>query len=779
VTLDAPLLRGIDAAGRAAIGAAAIRTSRRAGELIYRDGDAADSLFVVATGAIELRAIRRGDDAASVVRVARPGDSFGDEAILPGLPRRATAIALVAATVDEVPIAVVQRALARAGTAGEREGRYVQRAAARDLLGQTALGRQLGEVDTELLLDGTRLERFARGVRIFEPGDRADAIYLVVEGLVQLQRDDGDRTSVSAYLARGDVFGDDEALRELPRGLAAVAAGDTWCAIVPRAVARTLGDRTPGLFAGLRRVAQQRDAGQAEVVGDAAARSTQHVFRDLYRMQMARSLLVIDQDSCVRCGHCAWSCADSHADQVSRLIRRGDKVVTSLAGQAATLLLPNTCQHCRHAACMIDCPTGAIGRDPEGEVFIRADLCTGCGNCVRACPWDNVQLALRPAAAAGATGATGKPSTGSSAAVAVKCDLCRGLAAPACVEACPTGALTRLDPMRDVAEVAAVLGRAPTAAAVTSAATTTAPTTAATTTAPTTAATTPPTTTTLARQAREAARSSGAALLIALALIAAAAGARFHDGAGARVRLAAGVIAGLALLGLAAYVLPKRFPRRRARDRHALGPRPVPRSRTRLALAVHVVVGALVPAAVLLHAGAALRPTPAGALLAAFAAVTGLGMLGALGYRGLPRALTRIERRGDLPEDLAGAGEELRVRLVAALTDGGELVKRVAERVLLPYAGARLGWVALVASRRGLVDEERRLRRAIDDGLGGRGGDRLAGLDRIIRLAVELRALTGRRVLTAALRVWLPAHMVAAAVALALLALHVVLVLAW
>jgi Fe-S-cluster-containing hydrogenase component 2 len=33
-----------------------------------------------------------------------------------------------------------------------------------------------------------------------------------------------------------------------------------------------------------------------------------------------------------------------------------------------------------------------------------------------------------------------------SADVAVKCDLCRGHAGPACVEACPTGSVMRLDP---------------------------------------------------------------------------------------------------------------------------------------------------------------------------------------------------------------------------------------------------------------------------------------------------------------------------------------------
>jgi len=102
-----------------------------------------------------------------------------------------------------------------------------------------------------------------------------------------------------------------------------------------------------------------------------------------------------------------------------------------------------------------------------------------------------------------------------------------------------------------------------------------------------------------------------------------------------------------------------------------------------------------------------------------------------------------------------------------------DLVKAIADRVLLPYARAPLGGAALAASGRTLAEEEARLTARIDGALEGRGGDRREGLDRLIRTAVELRALPARRALTAALRAWLPIHIVAAAVVLALLFLHV------
>jgi len=728
---EAPLLRELDGAARAALAAAWRVVDLARGDAAFRAGDPAECFFLVLAGAVELCATRRGDEQVSTVRIARAGDSFGEEAMLAGLSRRVTATAIEASRVAEIPIAVFRRVTGRsAGRAAEREWRYLTRAAARDLLAASAFARHLTGDDAELLLDGMRLERIERGARLYEAGDRADSAYLLLDGLVQLQGEEQGRASIRAYLSRGDFFGDQEALAAAPRVAAAVSTGDGWCAVVPSSLLRTLSDRNPGLFARLRRVAAaQEDAQRALVAG---AGSTQHVFRDLYRMQMARSLLVIDQDQCVRCGHCAWSCAEVHG--VSRLVRRGDKVVTRLnvIGQAtsgpANLLLPNTCQQCKNAACMIDCPTGAIGRDPDGEVFIRPELCTGCGNCAKACPWDNIQMAATT---------TGRD-------LAVKCELCRGYTAPACVEACPTEAILRVDPSRDFAEVASILGTAPAPAAHKAAA---------------------------PDVRRWIVPAAGAATLALAGLAIAMQGTgRWIPGRGPG--LAAGVAAAILLLALCAYAIPKRFIRPVKRTRRDPA-RPLPRSKTRPHFIAHLALGLLLPACVLAHAGARLPASPAGALSIAVLIATVIGGLGALAYRLVPRRLTRIERKGALPEDLAAERDLLLARLHRDAAGTSDLVKALADRLLLPYARAPLGGAALALSGRTLGEEEARLVARIDAALEGRGREKRQGLDRLVKTAVELRALPARRAMTAALRGWMPLHIVAAVVTIALLALHV------
>ena len=777
----APVLRGLDDAARHALAAAGRVRSLADEERVFAEHDPADAFYVVIEGAVELRVKRRGDEGRSVLRTAGPGDTFGEEALSEHGRRSGHAVARGATRVAELPAALFLRGAGRSGGVplAERELRRLRRVATRDLLRTMAATRALPEPELDRVLDAVRPRAVARGSAIYSAGDPPDGLWLVVDGLVQLQLEDDERIHVRAYLTRGDGFGDDEALTGRPRRCSAVAMGETRLLLLPAEPLRSLLDRNPGLLERFARIAADRHAAQAQAVGAAAARSTQHVFKDLYRMQMARSLLVIDQETCVRCGHCAWTCEALYG--TSRLVRRGDEILTSLGGPGAggeperrpgagalrSLMLPNSCQHCKNPVCMIDCPTGAIGRDPEGEVFIRDPLCTGCGNCAKACPWENIRMAPRPAAPAapGTAARADDPVVALSAELATKCDLCRGYEAPGCVQACPTGSILRLDPTRDVAEVAAVLG-APHEGG-------------------------PARGRAGAGWIHGAVRGLGVAAGLGLGVTALRLQAVGAWSPGEGPGLTAGVAAAAGMVGLVGYAAPKRivglWMRRRRRTsaarrlaaqaEGATDRRTSPRSKVRPWLSVHLVLGMLTMAAVLGHAGPRLPSNPAGSLLVAFWLVSILGVLGALAYRGVPRRLAALERRGDLPEDLAGERRALLDRLFSQASGRDELVKTIAARVLVPYARAVHGpWALLLRGRR-LSEEEARLRASIDAMRQGRGQGRLAGLDELVRTAVELRALPVRRVLTAVLRSWLPLHIEVSAVALALLGLHVAVML--
>lgn len=705
-------LRSLDARARAEIeGAGALRDVAE-GEAIYRVGEPADALFVVLKGTVGVRAVRRGEVDATVLREIAPGEAFGEERSLrPGGTRRAEAAALSVARVAEIPLAVFRRALERGDGSTEivlRHERALLRAATRDVLCTLSFARHVGERELEALLDAVEHVDLARGEPLFREGEVATHVHFVADGMLQIQTEDDGRIRVRAYVARGDAVGDDEAAAGGRRTVSAVASGAAWVLAVPRAAFLAFARRHEGLLERVRRVAEERASAQHAAAG---VLTTRLVFQDLYRMQVARSLLVIDEGACVRCGHCAWSCASAHADGVSRLVRRGDKIVTTASSTGEPLLIPSSCQHCDNPACMKDCPTGAIGRDPRGEVFIREDLCTGCGNCAKGCPWDNIQMAARKG------GDKAARAPGRTMDVAVKCDLCKGRSGgPACVAACPTEAIARVSPEQAIPEVAAALGgKAPA----------------------------------LLPRARPAWPAIVGALPVAAALA-------MHRAEGRGEYLVTGGVTAALLVTTAAYGVVKR----------------VLRPRLRAWVIAHYALGLAAAGAALAHAGARVPPNAAGALTLAFWGAVLSGALGGVAYGVLPSRLSRVERRGALPEDLPARQRELASSTFQKLTGKSEVLKTVWSRILGPYADAPLGSALLFASGRSLGDEQQRLHARVAGVLGGRGLGKLEGLDALVRLAVERRALRVQRALQLALRVWAPAHVALTAIALVLLIVH-------
>ncbi len=88
-----PFFSGLDAAGLESVGRT-VRTRRfRRGEVIFHLGDPGDALFIVMSGAIKISLPSDAGDEA-ILATLRPGDVFGELALLDGAPRSATATSL-------------------------------------------------------------------------------------------------------------------------------------------------------------------------------------------------------------------------------------------------------------------------------------------------------------------------------------------------------------------------------------------------------------------------------------------------------------------------------------------------------------------------------------------------------------------------------------------------------------------------------------------------------------------------------------------------------------
>ena len=159
-----------------------------------------------------------------------------------------------------------------------------------------------------------------------------------------------------------------------------------------------------------------------------------------------RLALMIDLERCTGCKSCEAACKQEH--RLGPGEYRNKVVWSSGVSEPALAFLTLACQHCERPACLRACPVNpkAIVKDPlSGVVSIVEDRCTGCGECVIACPYS----------------AMGYDAEGHHA---VKCDLCSERRSQgqttACASVCPTRAIS-FGAREDLLARAASEGRAP------------------------------------------------------------------------------------------------------------------------------------------------------------------------------------------------------------------------------------------------------------------------------------------------------------------------------
>jgi carbon-monoxide dehydrogenase iron sulfur subunit len=125
-------------------------------------------------------------------------------------------------------------------------------------------------------------------------------------------------------------------------------------------------------------------------------------------------------EKCLACRSCELACAAAHSVhrpriRVEAIDERGAfHCVRAIAVQ---------CRYCEDPACASACISGGIRRNDEtGDIIITLEKCVGCWSCIMVCP-------------------IGAIRRNQDTHQALKCDRCPDLEMPACITACPTGAL--------------------------------------------------------------------------------------------------------------------------------------------------------------------------------------------------------------------------------------------------------------------------------------------------------------------------------------------------
>lgn len=160
--------------------------------------------------------------------------------------------------------------------------------------------------------------------------------------------------------------------------------------------------------------------------------------------QKENMFVYADPKKCLGCKGCELACALAHAgvDLETAVTQQMSLKPRNSVVQVEDTVLPIQCRQCEDAPCAHACPVGALYQE-DGLVKLNRDNCVGCKLCAMVCPFGSIVMTKEVVEKA-----DGKRTN---KARALKCDLCfsrDGRIAEdncACIQACPTKALTLVD----------------------------------------------------------------------------------------------------------------------------------------------------------------------------------------------------------------------------------------------------------------------------------------------------------------------------------------------
>jgi formate dehydrogenase iron-sulfur subunit len=135
----------------------------------------------------------------------------------------------------------------------------------------------------------------------------------------------------------------------------------------------------------------------------------------------------VDLDACTGCKACVAACHNLNGLDEGEVWRTVGLLHGGTPAAPAQQTVTTSCHHCVDPACMKGCPVKAYEKDPvTGIVKHLDDQCIGCQYCTLMCPYD-------------------APKYSHARGIVRKCDMCSDRLAsgeaPACVQACPNGAI--------------------------------------------------------------------------------------------------------------------------------------------------------------------------------------------------------------------------------------------------------------------------------------------------------------------------------------------------
>lgn len=199
---------------------------KQPGEDVIVQGELGDVFYLLEEGAVDVY-ISKGGNPEIKVHTYKPGDAFGELAIMYNAPRAATCRAQTEAklwALDRVSFKCIVVAAAM-----QKREMY------KGFLGNVPILSSLNEMEVMTLADSLAEEKYADGDFICKQGDEGNFFYIIKEGEAVCSIDKEGVDTEVARLTSGQVFGEIALLTAKPRQATVKAAGELKVLAIDRA----------------------------------------------------------------------------------------------------------------------------------------------------------------------------------------------------------------------------------------------------------------------------------------------------------------------------------------------------------------------------------------------------------------------------------------------------------------------------------------------------------------------------------------------------------------
>lgn len=418
-------------------------------EVVYREGEYSEDFYIVLQGMVKLtKSTSAGNKYLGSVGKS---DFFGEMGPLSGHPRWETAETEAPSYLLAISRDIFHELLSASSHIKELvDKKYLQRA----IFGHLRIAPlfECIEEDRDLMpiIKAARLVSFQKGERLATEGEAGDGFYMIRNGYAKVTKLEGGREKIITYLRENMYFGEAALVGNEPWIVSVTALTSLEAIRIDKEAFRQFLHQNYQLAQYINRT-WNPDFSTSGVSGAhpslESAAGELDVFISRGVMQ-AKDAIVIDLDKCTRCNRCVTTCREVHGD-VSRLVKRQ-------GFRFSNLLYATACYNCESPDCMLGCKFSAITRDPNGNIRILEDNCTGCSVCVTKCPYNVIQIVeLKEEEAlpfmklfkyTQEAPSTAPPSKkAKQKRKVVKCDRCSEFGFSMCVWNCPTEAIQRGD----------------------------------------------------------------------------------------------------------------------------------------------------------------------------------------------------------------------------------------------------------------------------------------------------------------------------------------------